>query len=61
MFGIKYCNVFGFLKIITVETYDRYIGLLTLASPKELENINQETFQEFFGKVKKYELKKLNI
>ena len=53
-------NVFDFLKIITVETYDRYMGLLTLASPKEVEKINQETFQESFGKVKKYEFKKLN-
>jgi hypothetical protein len=54
-------NIFDFLKIITVETYDRYMGLLTLASPKEVEKINQETFQESFGKVKKYEFKKLSI
>jgi len=54
-------NVFDFLKIITVETYDRYMGLLTIASPKEVEEIHQKTFQEPFGKVKKYEFKKLNI
>ena len=54
-------NVFDFLKIITVETYDRYMGLLTIASPKEVQKIHQETFQEPFGKVKKYEFKKLSI
>ncbi len=53
-------NVFDFLKIITVETYDRYMGLLTLATPNEEQKIKQETFQESFERVKKYEFKKLN-
>ncbi len=59
MLELKYCNVFDFLKIITVGTYDRYMGLLTLASPKEVEKINQETFLESFGKLRKKELRKL--
>jgi hypothetical protein len=47
------------IKIVSVECYDRYLGLLTLATRKETEVINNESFAAVEKNVKKWDFRKL--
>ena len=52
-------SIYDFINLISVECYDRYVGMLTLASPKEVVHIQNETIEQSTEKVKKMDFKKL--
>lgn len=52
-------SIYDFTNLISVECYDRYVGMLTLANPEEITQIQNETFVQATEKVKKMEFKKL--
>jgi hypothetical protein len=47
------------IRIVSVECYDRYMGLLTLATRKETEAIRNETYDGTQSRVKKWDFKRL--
>ena len=47
------------MKIVSVECYDRYLGLLTLATREQTEAIRTESFEDAEQRVKRWTFKKL--
>jgi len=47
------------IRIVSVECYDRYLGLLTLATKEQTEAIRNESFGDAEKRVKKWNFRKL--
>jgi hypothetical protein len=47
------------IRIVSVEGYDRYLGLLTLATKEQTEAIRNESFEDAEKRVKKWNFRKL--
>ncbi len=47
------------MRIVSVECYDRYLGLLTLATREQTEAIHNESFEDAEQRVKKWNFRKL--
>ena len=47
------------MRIVSVECYDRYLGLLTLATREQTEAIHDESFEDAEQRVKKWNFRKL--
>ncbi len=47
------------IRIVSIECYDRYLGLLTLATKEQAKTINNESFGDAEKRVKKWNFRKL--